>query len=799
MAENDSNAGSGRTERFASAKNPWLGLGAYKEGQQLYGRDKETAELSDIIINHTASVVYGKSGIGKSSLLRAGVFPELRRNGMLPIYLRLVHNTETSYVLQIENAIREKIILQDLLPSDIPDLGLWDFLHRNRFTDDEGQRVTPVIVLDQFEEIFTLTDVEHKADVQALFTELADVLNDVKPDRVIEAEAQYAKATSEGVTSASGFTLQSFSKTALKYDKSPSFRFVFSLRDDSLYLLERNSAKIPAIKVNRYNLCALDEVSAMEVIMKPSPDLFTDKEGRDILDGLAYYEYNEYRVVNPAILSLYLYSYYNEHGNASFEEVFKNYYEESIRSVNTSSIKYLEENLLTEDGYRIRLPKEQLLNNGVSAAEIEHLKKCIILKVENGYVEFSHDLLCKEALRHKGERIKERAKKRMKALTGAFVAVLAVILGVVWLLWPAPPIEMVTLNLMIKDNGSFAKGESWNADFCFLSFEKDSMLSLPIRNKEGMALENLRIYKDGNNSFQLTIPQDFIEREGRIRIALFNTSGNCRADTTLVDLRQWYKKKNWLLTVERIPKIIFAGQVVDEEGQPVEKAMILMGDQPMQLTGSDGFFRFFVDDTASLTHDLYVFKQGYEGEHLLGGLVKACSKGSSDYPMTIAIKSNINTTSDIDYKRLFLEQRYASVSLYRLAGTLGNNMTQADSARLDSVIKVYPQYALNLKKLKRKNKMTTDGKLDVYCVYVENPKVKNIRDVIGNYLLNGQDYLFKGKLIQVERNDTTRWRLSAISWDKDNHQYFFQGIMDNMASESKHAFILEEEIGSYTP
>ena len=104
-----------------TGENPWLGLGAYSEGQCLYGRDKEAAALADIVMNHVASVVYGKSGIGKSSLLKAGVFPLLRRQELFPIYLRLAHNSDVSYVGQIENAVRESLQASDLLPGDIPD------------------------------------------------------------------------------------------------------------------------------------------------------------------------------------------------------------------------------------------------------------------------------------------------------------------------------------------------------------------------------------------------------------------------------------------------------------------------------------------------------------------------------------------------------------------------------------------------------------------------------------------------------------------------------------------------------
>ena len=156
MADNKNHTTVDRASRFANAKNPWLGLGSYHEGQQLYGRNKETTDLTDIIVHHTASVVYGKSGIGKSSLLRAGVFPQLRQNGLVPIYLRLAHNSDVSYTQQVENAIKEIVTLKDLLPKDFPDMGLWDFFHRNQFLNDNGSPVTPVVVLDQFEEIFTL-------------------------------------------------------------------------------------------------------------------------------------------------------------------------------------------------------------------------------------------------------------------------------------------------------------------------------------------------------------------------------------------------------------------------------------------------------------------------------------------------------------------------------------------------------------------------------------------------------------------------------------------------------------------
>ncbi len=402
-------------------ENPWLGLESYNEGQHLYGRDQEATELTDIILNHTAVVVYGKSGIGKSSLLRAGVFPELRKQDFIPIYVRLEHNSDISYTQQIENAITEHVTLHDLLPTDIPDLGLWDFMHRHRFTDTTGHAVTPVVVLDQFEEIFTLTQVEYKPGIKQFFAQLADLLNDMKPDVVNQAEAEYSKKhSSESEASHhQGFTLQIRHVAKWNYEKSPSYRFVFSIRDDSLYLLERNSAKIPPLKVNRFNLNALDEESAKQVIMSPRPDLFTPNEGQKIIDELAYFEYDDFRVVDPAILSLFLYSYYREQGKVSSTDIFERYYENSTHSVTNSSLAFIEDHLLTDRGNRNQVPTEDIIAAGVTFEEIESLLKSKILKTEKrkgmDYIEFSHDRICEQATKHRVERKqRELAKKRIK-------------------------------------------------------------------------------------------------------------------------------------------------------------------------------------------------------------------------------------------------------------------------------------------------------------------------------------------------------------------------------------------------
>ena len=46
-----------------------------------FGRDREAAELFGLVQHSPAVVLYGQSGLGKTSLLQAGLFPRLKKIG----------------------------------------------------------------------------------------------------------------------------------------------------------------------------------------------------------------------------------------------------------------------------------------------------------------------------------------------------------------------------------------------------------------------------------------------------------------------------------------------------------------------------------------------------------------------------------------------------------------------------------------------------------------------------------------------------------------------------------------------
>lgn len=425
-----------------SGANPWLGLASYTEENTLYGRDKETVVLSDVIKNNIATTVFGKSGVGKSSLISAGISHVLSEDMYIPVKIRLVHNSDVSYVEQIENAVRSKVVCTDNLPTTIKDLGLWDFFHRHSFTTKDGEDCTPVVILDQFEEIFTLTDEDHKPCIREFFQDLSSLLNNIKPDKVKEVERDHNVTQASTPTAGTKkLVIKRVGTSSLQYNEGVDFRFVLCLREDKLYLLERNSANIPSLKTNRFNLQALSVESAMEVVTRPRPGLFSEKEAQERIDELADMGDEGTHTVDPAILSLYMYKYYEKRGTASTGNIFADYYNEATKVIRSKSIAYLEKNLLTNGGYRNQLPIDDALSGGVTQDEINTLLKSVILRTEKRkgieYIEFSHDRLCAEAKKNREERIvHEQARKARKRIMLSFFvfAVSAGILAYVFLL-----------------------------------------------------------------------------------------------------------------------------------------------------------------------------------------------------------------------------------------------------------------------------------------------------------------------------------------------------------------------------
>ncbi|MBK8245807.1 MAG: hypothetical protein IPK85_00095 [Gemmatimonadetes bacterium] len=74
-------------------ERPWPGLLSFPEAaaRLFHGRSVEVAELLRLVESEPIAFLYGKSGLSKTSLLQAGLFPQLRERDRLPVYVRLSH------------------------------------------------------------------------------------------------------------------------------------------------------------------------------------------------------------------------------------------------------------------------------------------------------------------------------------------------------------------------------------------------------------------------------------------------------------------------------------------------------------------------------------------------------------------------------------------------------------------------------------------------------------------------------------------------------------------------------------
>ena len=72
------------TRRSRAARNPYRGLEAFEQADadDFFGREHAVAEMVDVLETEHLLVVVGPSGIGKSSVVKAGLVPALRRGAV---------------------------------------------------------------------------------------------------------------------------------------------------------------------------------------------------------------------------------------------------------------------------------------------------------------------------------------------------------------------------------------------------------------------------------------------------------------------------------------------------------------------------------------------------------------------------------------------------------------------------------------------------------------------------------------------------------------------------------------------
>lgn len=245
-----------------SRNNPYVGPRPYREGEIIYGRERETSELLDILIAERIVLLYSASGAGKSSLLNAAILPKMAEQGF-QVYPVIRLNLEPpagitlgdnfnryvySAIQSIEEALPEeqRFATEELIKLKFKDY-LAKFHARAHELNPEFNADAPILlVFDQAEEVIRImmTDRPKKQD---FFVQLGEVLRD------------------------------------------KNIWALIAMREDYLASFDPYLRPIPTRLSNRYRLTFLDTEAAIKAVQLPANSEsveFPDECARQLVDDL---------------------------------------------------------------------------------------------------------------------------------------------------------------------------------------------------------------------------------------------------------------------------------------------------------------------------------------------------------------------------------------------------------------------------------------------------------------------------------------------------------------------------------
>jgi hypothetical protein len=236
-----------------SRVNPYVGPRSLRRADGIYGRDREIRELRASIVAHRIVLLYSQSGAGKTSLIEAGLYPELRELEfqVFPT-IRVGYEPPPSvegaranrYRLSVLSSLEESRPPEEHLDtSEFATIGLDEYFRRlgEEFPDRD-----PCLVFDQFEEVFTLdpTDWEEK---EAFVRDLGEALAN---------RGRWA---------------------------------LFSMLEDFIAQLDPYLALFPNYLNTRYRIDLLEPTAARQAIRRPAVAAgvdFTDEAAEHLVDDL---------------------------------------------------------------------------------------------------------------------------------------------------------------------------------------------------------------------------------------------------------------------------------------------------------------------------------------------------------------------------------------------------------------------------------------------------------------------------------------------------------------------------------
>jgi len=388
------------------AQHPWLGLVSFTEETRsfFHGREEEAAELGRRVQRKLLTILFGQSGLGKTSILQAGLVPRLRPEGFCPVYVRLDYDPNSPPPSdQIKRAVFRATAAAGTWTqsgSAVSGETLWEFLHHRDdvLKDAAGRTLIPILIFDQFEEIFTLaqSDDAGRKRAQEFLADLADLVEN-RPPVALEARIDRDEAD------------------ASKFDFARAdYRILISLREDYLAHLEGLKGQMPSVTQNRMRLARMTGPQAAAAVRAPAPHLVGEAVAEAVVRFVAGGADLARAEVEPSLLSLICRELNNARlakGEAeisanllagSRDTILSEFYERTLADQPPGVRMFIEDEMLTDSGFRESVAEERVRKGFVAAgAAPEALATLVdrrLLRVEDRLdlrrVEITHDVLC---------------------------------------------------------------------------------------------------------------------------------------------------------------------------------------------------------------------------------------------------------------------------------------------------------------------------------------------------------------------------------------------------------------------
>lgn len=408
------------------------GIKPFTDQQQnvFFGRDKEIEDLSRLVKFEQVVVLYGKSGLGKSSLLNAGILPKIKEERQFfPIPIRFTAWTKDSE--QTPLSIASLKIKEGLSGSranfleriSSTDKSIWFSLKARQIAEKQNRFI---LVFDQFEELFSYPE---KA-INALKRSLAEVMTSNIPERVLQ-RIDLLSASNEGFLSDEEEDL---------LDDQMDVKLLFTIRSDRLHLLNYLSDHLPQILSNNYELKPLQPEDAKDALVKPAAlegnfEVPPFQYSPDAVDEIIHYLKDEENRVESIQLQLLCQSFESKvkkeglrlltnENIGDLEDIIANYYQTKIETIEDpqeelAARRLIEEGLVLEgDEHNMRLSMHEGQIKGffgVGNQLLQHLVDNHLLRAEpsprGGYTyELCHDTLIAPVLDAKKARLTEEKK-----------------------------------------------------------------------------------------------------------------------------------------------------------------------------------------------------------------------------------------------------------------------------------------------------------------------------------------------------------------------------------------------------